>query len=252
MRNDLLKGKSIVVTRASHQSADLIESLEVIGADVVPAPAIAIVPPLDGGQPLDDALLRLERFSWVAFTSANAVAAMTARAERRGVRKKFSGLRIAAVGPATASRVVAEFGREPDLVPVRTSGQGLAEVFPSPTADDRILIPAASEARTELRDGLASKGWDVHQIAAYRTVHPTLSQDLLSRVAAADVVTFTSPSAVIGHLKQTAGVTAPLDVAIGDTPAQECITQGLKPQAIAATQSIESLVDAVVSIVEPA
>ena len=89
MRNDLLKGKSIVVTRASHQSAALIESLEVIGADVVPAPAIAIVPPLDGGQPLDDALLRLERFSWVAFTSANAVAAMTARAERRGVRKKF-------------------------------------------------------------------------------------------------------------------------------------------------------------------
>ena len=184
----------------------------------------------------------LERFSWVAFTSANAVAAMTARAERRGVRKKFSGLRIAAVGPATASRVVAEFGREPDLVPVRTSGQGLAEVFPSPTVDDRILIPAASEARTELRDGLASKGWDVHQIAAYRTVHPTLDQDLLSRVAAADVVTFTSPSAVIGHLKQTAGTTAPLVVAIGDTTAQECIAQGLKLQAVAASQSVESLV----------
>ena len=69
MTTDLFAGKSVVVTRASHQSGDLISALRCEGADVVPAPAIAIVPPMDGGQPLDDALLRLERFSWIAFQS---------------------------------------------------------------------------------------------------------------------------------------------------------------------------------------
>ena len=92
MSSDLLTGKSVVVTRASHQSGDLIAALQEKGAEVVPAPAIAVVPPLDGGQPLDDALLRLERFSWIAFTSSNAVSALMARAARRGVLKKFRGL----------------------------------------------------------------------------------------------------------------------------------------------------------------
>ena len=67
MNTKPLKGKSVVVTRASHQNADLVKAFSELGADVVAAPAIAIVPPLDGGQPLDDALLRLKRFTSLAY-----------------------------------------------------------------------------------------------------------------------------------------------------------------------------------------
>ena len=82
MSSKQLEGKSVVVTRASHQNLRLIQALTSAGAEVIVAPAIAVVPPLDGGQPLDDALIRLERFSWIAFTSTNSVSALMARGAR--------------------------------------------------------------------------------------------------------------------------------------------------------------------------
>ncbi|HAF68768.1 MAG TPA: uroporphyrinogen III synthase [Acidimicrobiaceae bacterium] len=248
MSSDLLTGKSVVVTRASHQSGDLIAALQEKGAEVVPAPAIAVVPPLDGGQPLDDALLRLERFSWIAFTSSNAVSALMARAARRGVLKKFSGLRVAAIGPSTASKVIAELKREPDLVPSKNDGLSLAEAFPVPACDDHVLIPMASDGRPELGDILESKGWKVDRVAAYRTVCPSIEDELVARAIEADAVTFASPSAVKGHMEQTGGRAAPKVVAIGQTTAEECRVQGLEVADVAESQTTEGLVQAVIGV----
>ena len=248
MNTKPLKGKSVVVTRASHQSVDLVNAFSDVGADVIAAPAIAIVPPLDGGQPLDDALLRLSRFTWLAFTSSNAVAALMARAARRGVLKNFSHLQIAAVGPTTAAKVLAELKREPNLVPPKSDSSALAAAFPEPGPDDRVLIPTASEGLSDLRFGLEAKGWDVHQVAAYRTVFPSLSDELVARALAADLVTFASPSAVNGHLRQTNGLSASKVVAIGSTTAQECRAKGLTVAATAEQQSSDALVQAAIEV----
>ena len=65
-------------------------------------------------------LLRLEQFSWVAFTSPNAVAATLARADRRGVRRRFARIRVAgrwSCHQQPASR--AELDRPANLVPDR-------------------------------------------------------------------------------------------------------------------------------------
>ena len=248
MSADLLAGKSVVVTRPSHQSQELIAALTDIGAEVLPAPAIAVVPPLDGGQPLDDALLRLDRFSWIAFTSSNAVSALMARAARRGVLKKFDGLRLAAIGPSTASKVLSEFKREPDLVPSRNNGLSLADAFPAPTADDHVLIPMAADGRLELSNILESKGWKVKRVAAYRTVFPSLADDLVKTVIRADVVTFASPSAVKGHIEQTGDRITSKIVVIGETTAEECRLQGLEVAGVAKSQTIEGLVQAVIGV----
>ncbi len=245
MSFQLLEGKSVVVTRASHQSSGLIEALSDAGAKVVAAPAIAVVPPLDGGQPLDDALIRLERFSWVAFTSTNSVAALMARGARRGVLKRFSRLQIAVVGPTTAAKVALEMGREPDLIPVRHDGVSLAKAFPNPKPDDRVLIPMASDGRTDLIDGLRARGWQVDGVAAYRTVCPSLNHDLVSEAIDADVVTFASPSAVDGHLKQTGGRSAAKVVVIGETTARECERLGVSVTFVAEERSVDGLVQAV-------
>jgi uroporphyrinogen-III synthase len=244
----LLEGKSVVVTRASHQNSDLIEALSNAGAKVVAAPAIAVVPPLDGGQPLDDALIRLERFSWVAFTSTNSVAALLARGARRGVLKKFSHLQIAVVGPTTAAKVASEMGREPDLIPVHHDGVSLAKAFPKPKPGDRALVPMASDGRTDLVDGLRARGWQVDGVAAYRTVFPSLNRDLVSEAINADVVTFASPSAVKGHLEQTGGKSAAKVVVIGETTARECERLGVRVTFVAEEQSVEGLVQAVASV----
>ena len=248
MNTKPLKGKSVVVTRASHQNAELVRAFSDLGADVIAAPAIAIVPPLDGGQPLDDALLRLSRFTWLAFTSSNAVSALMARAARRGVLKIFSHLQIAAVGPTTAAKVFKELKRDASLIPQKSDGAALAAAFPEPGPNDRVLIPAASDGLTDLRRGLEAKGWDVDQVAAYRTVFPSLSDELIERSITADLVTFASPSSVIGHLQQTNGLTASNVVAIGATTAKECIAKGLTVAATAKQQSSGALVQAAIEV----
>lgn len=244
-----LVGRRVVVTRASHQSAELVALLTDAGAEVIEAPAIAIVPPLDGGQPLDDALLRLERFTWVAFASTNAVSATLARAARRGVRKRFGHLKVAAVGAATARRVVAELDRDPDVIPDRAEAAALAAAFPEPEPGDHVFVPMATGGRPDLVDGLRARGYEVWDVAAYRTVHPSLSDHVADELKRADVVTFASPSAVRGHLEQTGGVVEGRVVCIGQTTAAECRALGVEVSAVAEHQSAAGLVEAVQDLV---
>lgn len=241
-----LAGRTVVVTRASHQASPLATALRERGATVVVAPAIAVVPPLDGGQPLDDALLRLEQYSWVAFTSSNAVAATLARADRRGVRRRFARIRVAAVGPATAARVETELDRPASLVPDRNDAVGLAAAFGDPRPGDACFVPHSAQARPELVDGLRARGWTVDAVSAYRTVTPTLSDHLIADVSAADAVIFASPSAVHGHLSQIGeqGVSGKV-ICIGNTTAAACADADLAVAAVAARPSNESLVEAV-------
>ncbi|MDE0319871.1 MAG: uroporphyrinogen-III synthase [Acidimicrobiales bacterium] len=241
-----LADRTVVVTRASHQAGPLAAALRTHGARPVIAPAIAVVPPLDGGQPLDDALLRLEQFSWVAFTSSNAVAATFARADRRGVRRRFARIRTAAVGPSTAARVEAEIGRPVNLVPEQSDAAGLAEAFPDPRADDWCFVPQSAQARPELADGLRARGWNVDAVSAYRIVTPTLSDHLIADMSGADAVVFASPSAVRGHLSQmgSQGVTGKI-VCIGRTTAAACQQADVPVAAVADGPTDAGLVDAV-------
>jgi len=244
----LLKGLSVVVTRASHQSATLIKALEKESAAVIAAPSIAIVPPLDGGQPLDDALLRLDRYSWVAFTSANAVAASLARGARRGVIRRFDHLKIAAVGPATAEKVLEEMKRAVDLLPTVYKAKELARAFPEPKENDRVFVPMASEGRPDLAVGLKERGWNVDAVAAYRTVTPSLPSAVTEKLANADIIIFASPSAVNGHIKQRE---VPIDsqiVCIGDITAEACIAKGLEVVAVAKSPSVADLLKAVIDL----
>lgn len=245
MTGGTLDGVSVVVTRASHQSGPLVAALQASGAAVIEAPAIAIVPPLDGGQPLDDALLRLERFTWVAFSSVNAVAAALARSERRGVRRRLLQLKVAAVGRSTAARAESEFGRPVDLVSPHPSAASLAAAFPAPMPGDRCFVPMATDGRPDLVDGLVARGWDVWAVAAYRTVHPSLPDPIVEDAVLADVAVFASPSAVSGHLDQTGGRLASRVVCIGETTRQACADLGVPVTAIAETPSVAGLVAAV-------
>ncbi|WP_419930619.1 uroporphyrinogen-III synthase [Candidatus Poriferisodalis sp.] len=244
-----LAGRTVVVTRASHQAGPLATSLRERGATVVVAPALAVVPPLDGGQPLDDALLRLEQYSWVAFTSSNAVAATFARADRRGVRRRFARIRTAAVGPATAARVEAEVGRPVNLVPDQSDAAGLAAAFPDARADDWCFVPQSAQARPELVDGLRARGWNVDAVSAYRIVTPTLSDHLIADVSGADAVVFASPSAVRGHLSQigSQGVTGKI-VCIGRTTAAACRQADVPVAAVADGPTDAGLVEAVAAV----
>src|SRR5207249_5020901 len=67
-----LIGKTVLITRAASQSAELRSRLEDLGVRVIECPTIQIVPPKTW-KPVDDAIRRLQTYHWLLFTSANAV-----------------------------------------------------------------------------------------------------------------------------------------------------------------------------------
>ena len=191
-----LAGRTVVVTRPREQAASLVEPLEALGASVLLAPTIRIVP-----RPLDDevaAVLReLATYELVVFTSANAVrvfAGYLARGTEDGGMPV--GPVVAAVGPATAAALETH-GLACHLVPEDYVAEGLLDAFEeqaAPTAGARVLIPCASDARDVLPETLRERGAVVDVLHIYDTIAAGELAVPAAQVEAADYITFTSAS----------------------------------------------------------
>ena len=197
-----LAGRRIVVTRRAGQASRLIRFLQERGALVLEVPATAIGPPEDPA-PLDEALRGLDRFDWVAFTSANAVEAVRDRLAALGLAVVLAarGPRVASVGPATTGALGRAFpGEGVDLEPAADYGAaGLLQAFEAHgCSGDRVLIPASSRAHEELPSGLRALGAQVTVATAYATIEPPRLAEAVRECldGGFDAVTFAAPSAV--------------------------------------------------------
>ena len=196
-----LGGRRVLVTRPRAQAPELAERLAVLGAEPIVAPAIRIVPPEDM-RPLDEACAAAASFAWIVFTSANAVDAFLERpaAAGRGA-PALAGVRICAIGPATAARL-ATYGLTVDLAPADHRGEGVSAALRTgrDLRGTRLLLPRADIARPALPDALRAAGAQVTEVTAYRTIAArdwpgaAVREMLLRREI--DAVTFTSASAV--------------------------------------------------------
>ena len=202
-----LAGKRIVVTRARAQASALSDELAALGAEVFEMPAIEIGAP-DSYDALDAALSCLETYDWLVFTSANGVERFFARLAEGACfpecardARALAHARIAAIGPATASQLAAH-GIVPDVVPSEYRAEAVFEALVENglTAEKRVLIPRAQEAREALPRLLASFGAQVDVVPVYRTELPASSSADRTRSLFAsgnvDAVTFTSSSTV--------------------------------------------------------
>jgi uroporphyrinogen III methyltransferase / synthase len=239
-----LFGRRVVVTRAREQASDLVERLHSLGAETVELPAIVIDDPEDGGAELRECAAWLSRgdFEWVVFTSANAVERFCAFLRDA---REFGPTRVAAIGPGTAD-ALRRFGVEPDLVPERFVAESLVDAFPS--GKGKVLLPRAAVARDVLVTGLATKGWAVTVVAAYRTRPAEPAPSALADARKADAVTFTSSSTVTNFL-QVAGVdpVPPVVVCIGPVTAATARESGLTVDVVAKEHTIDGLVEALVA-----
>ncbi|MEE8205246.1 MAG: uroporphyrinogen-III C-methyltransferase [Dehalococcoidales bacterium] len=249
--NQPLFGKKVLVTRARRQASALSQLLLKCGARPVEMPAIEIKDIADTGQ-LDRAILSLEDYQWLVFTSSNGVAAFFERlyALNRDARW-LRGIKLGVIGPATAAAVV-EKGLRPDYIPKDFTTDGfLAGLQDRDIKGCRFLLPRADIAPRGLIDGINQLGAEADEVTAYRTVAAAEAiargKQLLKK-GEIDVITFTSSSTVSNLLKALDGKLALIQGAavacIGPVTAATAEKAGLKVAIAASEHTIPGLVAA--------
>lgn len=206
-RAQALADKSVVVTRAPHQAAELEERLRANGAVPIAYPCIAIAPP-DDPAPLHDSIRELinEQFDWLVLTSANVVVSLAECADALGVELgDLSDTRIAAIGPGTARAIECMTGRAVDLLPTEYVAESLADALEQ-VHEEKMLVPQADIARPVLVDRLRKAGKQVTDPVAYQTVCGQSGADVpgLLHAKQIDAVTFTSSSTVENFIERLA------------------------------------------------
>jgi uroporphyrinogen III methyltransferase/synthase len=251
-----LYGWRVLVPRTKDQAGAMSDRLRVHGAVPEEVPTIAVEPPRSPAQ-MERAVKGLVdgRYQWVVFTSQNAVRAVWEKFQEFGLdARAFSGVKIACVGEATASTVRA-FGVHPELVPdeqTEQSSEGLLEVFP-PHDDvldpvDRVLLPRADIATETLAEGLQSRGWEIDDVTAYRTVRaappPAPTREAI-KTGGFDAVCFTS-SSTVRNLVGIAGKphARTIVACIGPKTAETAVEFGLRVDVKPDVAEVPALVEA--------
>jgi len=249
-----LYGWKVLVPRTRDQAGVLSDALRAYGAIPVEVPTIAVEPPRTPA-PMERAIKGLVtgRYLWIAFTSTNAVKAVLEKLQEFGLdARAFAGVKIAAVGDATAAALRA-YGIEPELVPSgEQSSDGLLadwqhydEVF---DPIDRVLLPRADIATDTLVAGLKELGWQVDDVTAYRTVRaappPAETREAL-KGGGFDAVLFTS-SSTVRNLVGIAGKPHDSTVlaVIGPQTNATALELGLRVDVQAAKPDVLALVEA--------
>ncbi|HYL09768.1 MAG TPA: uroporphyrinogen-III synthase [Candidatus Acidoferrales bacterium] len=258
-----LAGKRVVVTRAREQAAELAGALREAGAEPVLLPMVGFSPPANAAL-FDEALRALDQFDWLIFTSQNAVQAFSQRAAElkiglagvaadRSRTAEQSGVRVAAVGPSTAS-AASRAGFRVDYVAREFRGTALAAELGERLAEKKVLLPRSSRAGEDLPAALRAQRAEVTGVIAYSTglVKSQHAAELeLLRRGEVDVVSFFSPSAfrnlveIVGLETLRALNRRVAFAAIGKVTAAAIQEAGLNVQIVAAQASSKALVAAI-------
>jgi hydroxymethylbilane synthase len=255
-----LAGLRVVITRGQEQADELALRLQAAGAIAILAPAIAIRPVADQSR-LQNALNNLSAYSWIVFTSVNAVELFVT------ALKSYSGLRalgelcgelsprVAAVGPATEMALQLQ-GISVSYMPREQTGEALAAGLPvEPGA--RILLPRAAIGKAALPEGLAARGAVPDDIAIYTTEPAPLALPVLAQLRMGfEAVTFTSGStakaffaAVRDEPALAEQLAQSIIACIGPSTAAVVTELGLAPHVVADDHSIPGLINALADYV---
>jgi uroporphyrinogen III methyltransferase/synthase len=249
-----LFGQRIVVTRTREQAGQLSRRLHDQGAEVLEVPTIKLEPPTHR-QELVDALLELNAYDWLVFTSPNGVTKFFEYFFKRfHDMRDLGGARIAAVGPATANKLK-ELHLQVDLMPEEALASEIATAFAKfETIENlKICLLRAEVANPELPEALEALGAIVDDVACYQTVPET--EDATGSAASllaqgADWVAFTSGSTV-AHFHARFDLPALLrkfprlkTATIGPETSKALAALGLKPTIEAKQHTIDGLVAA--------
>jgi uroporphyrinogen III methyltransferase/synthase len=245
-----LSGKRIVVTRTRKQAGVLTSQLRALGADVLELPTIRIAPPNDLRE-FAELVQDAHTYDWLIFTSPNGVDAFfEIFFKLYDDAREIGGVKIAAIGPATAQRVK-DFHLHVDLQPDEFVAEAIVREFQKQGGVEnlRILLARAEKARDVLPKELSRLGAIVDEAFAYRTEPDTRDLTGARRrlmEEGADLITFTSSSTVENFL--ALGLTWPKGMkvaSIGPVTSKTVVANGLKVDIEAKRHDISGLVEAI-------
>jgi|Deesub1362B_J571_1020462.scaffolds.fasta_scaffold00065_58 uroporphyrinogen III methyltransferase/synthase len=247
-----LFGKRVLITRSREQSYELSRLFEDEGAQPIELPVIRIEP-LEDFSSIDDAICSLDSFDWIVFTSVNGVEEVFKRVYELGLdARAFAGVKIAAIGSATATSLLQK-GLKADLIPKNYTTYELAEALRQEGIKGKKVLLFRSELMTdELLMMLRSAGAEVQCLKCYRVLPELASKkraiSLLSQNAV-DVICFTSPSTVHFLMKLIDNRRELLNgktiACIGPVTAKALEEYDLKADIVAEIHTISGLVEAV-------
>jgi uroporphyrinogen-III synthase len=199
-----LEGRTVIVTRAASQAADLTTLLEGYGANVIICPTIEIREP-DNYERLDEALDHLYGYDWLIFTSTNGVEFFLKRLTHRGQQiADLDEIKVCAIGQRTADKLH-DAHVHVDLVPSQSTAEGVFAALSEFTGGDEhlrglnILLPRAAAGREVLPEALQKAGARIDIVTTYQTVLPdNIDRGKLAAMLAGsgDCIAFTSPSTI--------------------------------------------------------
>lgn len=251
-----LFGQRVVVTRTREQASEVAQQLKELGAEVLEIPTIKITQP-EAKAEIVDALLDLNVYNWLVFTSPNGVTAFFDLFFRHFQDlRDIGGVRIAAIGPATAAKLK-DLHLQVDVMPDEALASKIAEAINKfeNVENLKICLLRAEVANPDLPKALEALGAIVDDIAIYRTVPETA--DVTGTAAklqegGADWITFTSASTV-EHFHARFNLPELLKkfpriklVSIGPETSKAIQALGLKPAIEAKQHTIPGLISAMV------
>jgi uroporphyrinogen III methyltransferase/synthase len=225
---------ALLSTRPGGRQDPLVGRLEAVGWRVHAVPTVAT-------EPLDYPPPDLDRFDWVAVTSAEGARALLERTPPGRAR-------WAAVGPATAT-ALARFGVSAEVVPEERRGVRLADAIAAAggLAGRRVLLARADAAATDLPRALRAGGAVVEELAVYHTVVGPESSRLPLAAALADpglaAAVVCSGSAVRGLLRLAPAARRLPLLSIGPATSAVARGEGMQVVAEAASADLEALVE---------
>jgi uroporphyrinogen-III synthase len=280
--NRPLKGVRVLVGRARRQAGALSAELRKRGAEILEIPFIEIRKPRSF-RPLDAALKNLDTYDWLILTSVNGVEAMWARIKKATLRSATlelpwdsassgprssgkssralaTGLRIAAIGPAT-KKALEQRGIKVDVMPKEYIAESVVRSLKERVKGKRVLLVRARVARDVIPRELRRAGARVDVVEAYETVVPESSRRRLQAALKnpnnrPNVVTFTSSSTVknfvelLGSRRKSGLLNGVQTASIGPVTSATLRELGLPVDIAAREFTIPGLVAAIVDAIQ--
>lgn len=243
-----LFGCTVLITRAANPNDPLAKNLRSLGATIFYQPTIEINPPAHYHD-FDQAIVNMNSFQWLIFTSSQAVEHFFKRLhELKLDARSIGSTQIACVGPGTAESLES-FHLHCDWIPKTYNAACLAETLPV-DSPSKVLWPRGSRTQDSMREIFKQRAVDLQEAIVYcSTDVPALLPDVEAVLARKpfDWMTITSPAIARSTATLLGDSFSKIPAAVlSPQVADEVIRLGGSVGAIAPQATFDSLAKAIV------